>query len=117
MNTTLKKLKAGFQSSSGTTLEFKSFATSFKNDFKKELKSVGATDIKFSVGHFYISGFYTLEGQAYYFSISDVRFFPEERLLYRTAKDYKDFSGGTNRYVKIETGMAKKMHAPMFQVI
>jgi hypothetical protein len=31
------------------------------------------------------------------------------KLLYRTAKHNKDWTGGGNRYAKIETGMAKEM--------
>ena len=102
MNKTLKLLRAGFVSSSTTTPEFKAFASTFKKELKTELESVGAKDIKFNVGHFYISGFYTIGTQPWYFSISDVRFFPDERLLYRTA--------GSIQYAKIEAGMARKMH-------
>jgi len=119
MKQSLKLLKAGFESSSGKTPEFLHFARIFKKEFTCELQSIGATDIVFSVGHFYISGFFTIDGQAYYFSIPDVRGMnyllarnPDSsmcQLLYRTAKDYKDYTGGQNRYAKIRFDMAADM--------
>jgi hypothetical protein len=106
-------LKSEFESSSSLTPEFQTFYLTFKRDLTKELKTVGATDIQFSRGHFYVSGFYTLNGQAWYFSISDVRgmcYGGKPQLLYRTAQHYKDYTGGGNRYATIEPGMARKMH-------
>ena len=119
MKQTLKLLLRGFQSSSGTTPEFLEFVRTFKKEFTKELLSIGATDIQIGKGHFYVSGFFTLDSQAWYFSLSDVRGMDYllknnsdscmSKLLYRTAKDYQDYTGGYNRYAKIETGMAEKM--------
>lgn len=109
MEKSLKLLKKGFESSSGLTPEFNTFYKTFKKEFTIELQTIGATDIRFSKGHFYFSGFYTVDNQIYYFSISDVRFFPTD-ILYRTAKNYSDFSGGSNNYAKIESGIARKMH-------
>ena len=119
MKETVKLLEAGFESSSGKTPEFKHFARVFKKEFTIELKSIGATDIIFSVGHFYISGFFTMNKQAYYFKTPDVRDVqyclannPEScmcQLLYRTATDYKDYRGGQNRYAKIRFDMITDM--------
>jgi hypothetical protein len=119
MKQTVKLLKAGFESSSTTTPEFASFFRTFKKEFTKELQSIGATAIEFHRGHFYVSGFFMIGIQAWYFSISDVRgmdyglmYNPDScmnKLLYRTAKSYKDYTGGHNRYATIETGMAEKM--------
>lgn len=120
MKKSVQLLEAGFESSSGKTPEFLNFVKVFKREFTKELQSIGATNIKFSVGHFYISGFFTTnEGNIYYFSVPDVRDYsycaatnPNScmcKLLYRTAKDYKDYTGGMNQYVSIEPLMAKKM--------
>ena len=103
-------LNKGFESATVKTPEFKKFATIFKREFKKELTKVGVTDINFSVGHFYISGFFTsANGQIYYFSLSDVRG-RVEKLMYRTAKDYKDYTGGANQWVKLMPDMAYKMN-------
>lgn len=106
-------LQRGFQSSSGKTPEFTKFARLFKKHFTVELQSVGATLEKFNVGHFYLSGFFTLNGQLFYFSISDVRMYAEHghwgSMLIRTAKHLKDFTGGTNTYTDgIKTGMIKE---------
>jgi hypothetical protein len=108
MSTIKTRILQGFESSSRTTPEFSKFYNQFKKEFTKELLSIKATNITFSKGHFYISGFFTVNNQPYYFSISDVRFFPHTNLLYRTAKNYKDFTGGTNQYSTIEDGMAQK---------
>jgi len=119
MKQSVKLIEGGFQSSSGKTPEFLSFVKVFKKEFTSELQSVGATNIVFNVGHFYISGFFTLDGQAYYFSLPDVRdlghsmlYYPDNcmsKLMYRTAKDYNDYTGGMNRFVKIELDMIVKM--------
>jgi len=119
MKKTNQLLAMGFESSSGVTDEFKAFYSTFRSEFKKELKTIGATDAQFSRGHFYVSGFFTVDGQAYYFSISDVRDFIYSKvnnpmscmhkMLYRTAQNYKDYTGGHNQWVSIESGMCKRM--------
>lgn len=101
-----------FESSSGKTEQFKQFVSTFKTEFKKEMKTVGATDIEFNVGHFYISGFFNVGTKLYYFSLCDVRgcnLKNKNSLLYRTAQHRKDWSGGANRYIDIEENMASKM--------
>lgn len=88
-----------FESSSGLTDEF----SSFSKDFKKYLKSIAGIDydLYFSKGHFYCSGFFRNKKteKFVYFSMSDVRYFKDawfNNLLVRTAKDEKDFTGGSN---------------------
>ena len=111
MKKTIALLQKGFQSSTGLTPEFNEFYKTFKSEFRKELKTQGATDIKFNRGHFFVSGFCTIDGQVFYFSLSDVRGsnFRMPKLLYRTAENYKDFTGGQNRFAEIKTGMGEKM--------
>lgn len=119
MKKSIALLMKGFESSSTKTPEFKSFCRTFKSEFTKELQSIGATDIVFTFGHFYISGFFTIGEQKWYFSLSDVRGmdyslikYPDScqsKLMYREVKDYKDYTGKQNRYAKIETGMAEEM--------
>jgi len=119
MKKTVELLEKGFESSCSLTPEFAEFFKVFKKEFKKEMETVGAKDFVFHRGHFYVSGFFTIGTQAWYFSLSDVRdmdyilaYNPDScmaKLLYREVKDYKDFTGGQNRYAKIETGMADKM--------
>jgi len=111
MKNTIELLGNGFESSSGLTPEFLEFFKVFKREFKKELNSIKASNITFSRGHFYVSGFFTVNNQPYYFSLSDVRGMGNlGTLMYRTANDYKDYTGGQNMFVTIENGMAEKMN-------
>ncbi len=115
MKQILVLLALGLESSSQATEQWKSFFRLFKKEFTKELKTLSATNIVFSRGHFDISGFFTAEsGQIYYFSFGDVRgmeFMDKSRiqLMYRTAEHYKDYSGGGNQWVTLEEGVAQNM--------
>jgi len=89
---------------------FRNFQRVFKSALLAELKKVNAVNVVFSYGHYYISGFFTVNNQPYYFSLSDVRAtFPvmglRYPLMYRTADNYKDYRGGSNRWVEMETDM------------
>lgn len=110
MKQSVAMIKNGFESSCSKTPEFMKFVKTFKKEFKEEMSKINATNMQFNVGHFYISGYYTLGGQSYYFSMSDVRYHPEPILMFRTVNDYKDYSGGNNRYVSIDTGMSAYMN-------
>jgi hypothetical protein len=86
--------------------DYKVYFRKMKRKISKILKDKGCTDIKMSMQFYYFYGFFTSpSGQVYYFSQSDVRHFPDEhkRLLIRTAKDYKDFTGGPNQYCEIDS--------------
>lgn len=115
MKQILRLLAIGLISSSTATEQWKSFFKLFKKEFTKELKTINATNIVFSRGHFDISGFFTAEsGQIYYFSFGDVRGMEymhksNIRLMYRTAEHYKDWTGGGNQWVQLETGIAQNM--------
>jgi len=91
--------------------EFSTFKRLFRKGLTKELYKIGATNIVFSYGHYYISGFFTMNTQAYYFSLSDVRHGfvfnrnGEAEIMYRTAKNYKDYTGGGNQWLLIEEDM------------
>lgn len=82
----------------------------FKDFFRKEKKRIGAilrekgcTAFEMNYGFYYFSGFFASpSGQMYYFSCSDVRHFDYNQLLIRTAKDNRDFTGGSNGYVGIK---------------
>lgn len=87
-------------SSSGSTAEWNSTYTKTKNAISKVLKKFGATDIKFNKGHFSMSGFFTYNGKYFYISLSDFRS-PINEMLIRTAKSYKDYTGGSNYYINI----------------
>lgn len=108
MKQIVRLLKNGFASSSGLTPEFKSFAVKFQNAIKKELPE-GASLVNYNRGHFYVYGFIKLANEKlFYFSLSDVRFFTDSKLLLRTAKHEKDYTGGTNNYVELKEGSLKR---------
>lgn len=108
MNKSLRLLRKGFESSSQTTPEFLAFFRTFKSELTNILTAKGCTKIEIGKGHFYVSGFFTApSGQVYYISLSDVRSFREDdmcfgSLMYRTAKDYKDYTGGSNQWVSLD---------------
>lgn len=96
MKKSAKRIKQGFESASYTTPEFKGFCRTFSNEFKKLVGSLGCTNVKLSAGHFHISAFFTApNGQVWYVHLSDVRYW-DGSMYFRTAKDYKDYHGGSN---------------------
>jgi hypothetical protein len=116
MKKVLLMLSAGIQSSSVKTPEFKEFARAFKSMLAKELQSVGAKLEDYSVGHFDVNGFFKKDEQLYYFSFGDVRGMEfvinrgdKVRMMYRTAKHLKDWTGGSNQWVDIEENFAQRM--------
>ena len=102
----VKEIKKGFQSSCGVTNEWKSFYRRACNLFKKELFDT-VDNIQMSRGHFYFRGFFTdkVSKQIFYFSISDVRYFPSTGLLIRTATSYKEYTGGRNQMIPINNNL------------
>lgn len=113
MKTLVKQIKLGeehFGSGGRNTPAFHTFFRSFTNKLTKQLRDAGCSNIEFSKGHFYLSGFFKKGDQWWYFSLSDVRSnWGEPSLLYRTAKDNKDFTGGINKYVPVGEYMVKEM--------
>lgn len=88
-----------------TSKEFKSFARKFKNRIKKQLDKIGGTNLEQNTGHYYVSGFFDYNGQTYYYSISDVRYFPKNDMLIRTAEHHRDFTGGSNHFIELSDTM------------
>ena len=73
--------------------------------FKKAIQIVfpEATDIKLSKGYYYCSGFFNIGDQVYYISTMDLRTADVNSIgvcgvMYRTVKDRKDYTGGTNTW-------------------
>lgn len=97
----------GFRSSSGTTPEFAAFSKLFHSYLKSGAKDVGLKVASYSRGHFDASAFIEApNGKLAYISISDVRHnrgAAAEQLLYRTAEHLKDFSGGRNLWVSLDS--------------
>jgi len=97
----IQSLTQEFESSSQLTQQFQAFHRIFKRDFTNILKSFNAENIEFNRNHFGTIGFFTHNGQVYYFSLGDVRW-NKDRMLIRTAKDYKDYTGGSNEFLNTE---------------
>lgn len=93
-----------FESSTGPTQEFSQFARDFKKHITNALP-VRTELVKWSRGHFCISGFVKRGISFVYFSISDVRYFQDDwynNILIRTAKHEKDYLGGSNNYTSLK---------------
>jgi len=94
-----------FESSAFETPEFKKFASSFCRALRKDVKEGDFEIVNISKGHFEISGFlkHKESGKFIYFAIPDVRWSTlgtwwYDHVLYRTAKDDRDFTGGHNNF-------------------
>ena len=78
-------------------------------ELRKRLKEIEATlegrgcrKIELYINYYYASGFFTSpSGSVYYISLPDVRFNKlNQDILIRSAMNYKDYSGGINRFCK-----------------
>jgi len=83
--------------------DFKEFFRKEKRRLQSIFKEKGCSNFQMNYGFYYFSGFFTSpSGQVYYFSCSDVRHWGYDKLLIRTAKDYNDFTGGSNQYCGVK---------------
>lgn len=88
--------------------DFKAFFRKEKKRISKILTDRGCINIEMAYGFYYFSGFFTApSGQIYYFSSSDVRHFGYDKLLIRTAKHYKDWTGGMNQFCNVDDDSLK----------
>ena len=104
-----KMLSINFDSSSGKTEQYATFCRVFRKQFKKmladnfDLKGIDGWN---SNPHFSQTGFFELGGfdhdspRVFYFSIEDLRWSPT--FMIRRAKDFKDYTGGSNDYLNVE---------------
>ena len=88
-----------------TGAEWAEFCRDFKKMIKQELKKVDAVLENIDFNHYCLSGFFKLEEQFYYFSMSDIRMADSSTLLIRTAAHVKDYYGGSNTFVNVEPDM------------
>ena len=94
----MKFQQINFEQSSYKIPEFIAFSKEFKKQIKVELKAIGAELILFNTGHFYLSGFFRKSEHFFYFSWHNA----DNNLMYRTAKDTQDFTGGSNCWIALE---------------
>ena len=103
-----ERLTHSHESSSMKTDELKITYKMFKQGLKLLLTTINNTNediniVKWttSLNHFYITGFIELENNKFvYFSIEDLR--GGCKFMIRTAKDFKDYTGGQNNYLNID---------------
>jgi len=80
-----------FQSSSGPTPQFVSFAKLVNKWFKEFCKKNNFTDLKISRGHFYLNGYFKVGNQWWNFSTLDVRSKLMGAMCIRKAESDKDY--------------------------
>lgn len=86
------------------------FAKDFKSTVKDIFKDDGIDIVNWSVGHYFMSGFFKKNDKHVYFSRNIERGYPinlESRdamfgILVRTAKSDKDYTGGRNNFTSIK---------------
>ena len=84
---------------SETSPDFKKFASYVKKRMKIAAADRGIVLEDFIVGHYFISGFFRKnEKWAYFSSAKDCW----KGFLMRTAKNSKDYTGGTNHYTNLK---------------
>ena len=114
VETVRQHINAGIQDDGCyTSQDFRKLAREFKSMVTEQLEKVGGTNYQQSVGHYYLSGFFTIGEQIYYISFNVERGGYVSRnnkkyeVLIRTAESYKDFTGGCNHFIQIQEDMFK----------
>lgn len=91
----------GFEGGCSTTKEYEQFQRDCKSDLKKMASDNGMELYDFNKNHFCFSAVLTDGEKFVYVSVSDVRHFgwnSDTRILVRTMRHAKDWSGGMNQY-------------------
>jgi len=107
-NKVIYLLNCDFESSSQRTTQYLEFHRTFKREFKKVLNPI-CNKIEISKpNHFDVSGFFQLkDNRIYYFSISDLRW--NKTFLIRIAKDFKDYTGGSNNFINLDNNFIENL--------
>ena len=109
MEKTIGLIKEHFESSSNRTPQYLTAHRTFKREFTKLLKELEVLELDISKpNHFDMSGFFrTKANKVFWFRIEDLRW-SKDNMLIRTAKDFKDYTGGTNQFIDLETEQSFK---------
>lgn len=109
MDKSLYLLGFTFESSSSRTPQYLEFHKIFKKEFTALLKSYTKRIEISKPNHFDVSGFFELNnGQIYYFGLEDLRW-SKDSLLIREAKDFKDYTGGSNGFINLDKNFAENL--------
>ena len=100
MEKTKYLLSFEFKSSCGRTAQYLEFHRVFKREFTALLNPFCKRIEISKPNHFDVNGFFeTNAGLIYWFSLSDLRW--DKTFLIRTAKDFKDYTGGSNNFLDL----------------
>ena len=80
----------------------------FKRLFSKELERINGTDFDFSIGHFYFSCTFQVNGQYFNLFTGDIRG-KLDRVCIRKCDDPKDYTGKTNYFVEVQNDMIESI--------
>ena len=99
-----------FESSTGDTDQQRTFRRLFQADMRKILKGK-ITRIELNRNHFEMYGFFeTTTGKIFYINTGDLRWSAKQMgMLIRTAKDFRDFTGGPNMTVMYDENFADSL--------
>jgi len=102
-------LNQEFESSIQRTPQYLEAHRVFKREFSKILKPLCSKIEISKPNHFDITGFFQMnDGRIYYFSIGDLRW--NKTFLLRTAKDFKDYTGGSNNLFNFDDSFLSKFY-------
>lgn len=74
-------------------------------------RSMGATSSKLNVNHVDISGFIQFEYDFYYISLFNIGWSVCDSVLFRTAQNNKDFTGGANHFIKLDDNLLENIQS------
>ena len=98
-----------FESNSGRTYQYLEFHKVFEKEFTILLKPFIKKIEVSKPNHFDVTGFFELNNsEIYYFSIGDLRW-DKQSMLIRTARDFRDYSGGSNGYVLLNNDFVSNL--------
>ena len=105
MKQVLKIIESGFETTENETgidrVKLNRVARLLNNRFRK----MGATSSKLKVNHVDISGFVQFGEHFTYISLSNIGWNQCNNVLIRTAESNKDYTGGSNNWLKLDTNL------------
>lgn len=98
-----------FVSSCERTPQYLEFHRTFKRELTQALKPYCKKIDISKPNHFDVTGFFELnDGRIFYFSLGDLRW-DKEDILIRTAKGFKDYTGGSNGCLKFDENFLDRL--------
>jgi len=109
LSKSLYLLSYEFESSSGRTPQYLEFHRVFKRELTAILKPHTKKIEISKPNHFDVDGFFQLnDGRIFWFCIGDLRW-DKDNMLIRTAKNFKDYTGGSNGFVNLDRDFIKNL--------